>query len=263
MIKKYDTFGSKSMHKRLATQLDLAKKPPKESPTAEPVFPHFQNKTAVLIATGPSLTQQQLDLVRQKQKTDGVVTFGINNVYQSYPWLDVFLSCDGPWWRWYWNDPELREMSKTTSMFTWYNEFAEEFGINYIKAIVRDGVSLDPSVVHINHGSGPMMMNLALHYGVTKMVLIGHDMKFASDYDGRKQFVGSKPRHYFGEYPKPLQHWPSVKVRQGVLDGLIEAYIKIEKQFATDPRLSSVDIVNCTEDTALTMFRRGDLEKEI
>lgn len=254
-MKKYDTFRSK---KALAKELDLAKKPPASSPTAEPIFPHYQNKTAVLIATGPSLSQNQLELVREKQETGDVVTFGINNTYQVYPWLDVFLSCDGPWWRWYWNDPELREMSKTTAMFTWYKEFSDEFGINYIKAIVKDGLSLDPAVVHINHGSGPMMMNLALHFGVSKMVLIGHDMQFAKDYDGRKQFPGSTPRHYFGEYPKPLQHYPSVKVRQGVLDGLIEAYTKIKAQ-----GVPGLDVVNCTTDTALTMFRQSSLEKEI
>lgn len=145
-------------------------------------------------------------------------------------------------------------------MWTWYPEFAEEFGINYIRAKVEDGLSIDNSVVHINHGSGPMMMNLAMHYGVSKLVLIGHDMKFAPDYRPHEQQPGSIPRHYFGEYPKPLQHWPSVKVRQGVLDGLIEAYDKINSQIKRDK--IPFDVVNCTPDTALTMFRQSTLEKE-
>ena len=259
MMKRYDQFGSKSQHRRFSEQLDLAKKPPATQPDAKPVVRKFAGDTAVLIATGPSLSQQQLNLIHDRHTAGDVRTFGINNVYQIYPTLDVHLSCDGPWWRWYWNDPVLREMSKTTMMWTWYPEFAEEFGINYIKAVVKDGLSGDPSVVHINHGSGPMMMNLAIHYGVKKLVLVGHDMKFAKDYAPAKKEPGSTPRHYFGEYPKPLQHWPSVKVRQGVLDGLIEAYTKIE----ASPVLSSVDIVNCTTDTALTMFRQSDLEKEI
>lgn len=262
-MERRDTFGSKSQQKRLSSQLDLAKLPPKHQPEALPVSPIYSGRTAVLIATGPSLSEEQLTLINSARQRGDVRTFGINNIYQQVPDLDVFLSCDGPWWRWYWNDPVLRAMSETTDMWTWYPEFANEFEINYIKAIVKDGLSLDPRVVHINHGSGPMMMNLAIHYGVTKIVLVGHDMKFAPDYDGRKQQAGSTPRHYFGEYPKPLQHWPSVKVRQGVLDGLIEAYTKIEAQFRTDPLLKSIDVVNCTTDTALTMFRQGELRKEI
>lgn len=190
---------------------------------------------------------------------DQVKVFTINNVYQIYPWTDVHLSCDGPWWRWYWNDPALRSLKAT--MFTWYPEFAEEFGIRYIKAIVKDGLSLDPGIVHINHGSGPMALNLALLYGFSKIVLVGHDMKFAPDYKPAERDPGSKPRHYFGEYPKPLQHWPSVKVRQGVLDGLIEAYTKIHAQIVRDN--ISLDVVNCTTDTALTMFRQNNLENEI
>lgn len=261
-MERRDTFGSPSQRIQLSSQLDLAKKPPATQPIGEPVQPKFKGRTAVLIATGPSFSGQQLETIQQAKKRGDVVTFGINNIYQQVPDLDVLLSCDGPWWRWYWNDPVLREMSKTTEMWTWYPEFAKEFGINYIYGDQKmRGLSLDPCKVHINHGSGPMILNLAILYGCSKIVMIGHDMKFAPDYKPREQKPGSTPRHYFGEYPKPLQHWPSVKVRQGVLDGLIEAYREIKEDM--DARLSSVDVVNCTPDTALKMFRRGDLEKEI
>ena len=106
-----------------------------------------------------------------------------------------------------------------------------------------------------------MLLNLAILYGCKKLVLVGHDMKFAEDYKPQKQDPGSIPRHYFGEYPKKLQHWPSVKVRQGILDGLIEAYEGIRDDI--DSRQISVDIVNCTPDSALKVFRMGELEKEI
>ena len=259
---RHDTFGSKSQHRRLAEQLDLAKKPPSLQPyPLKVVEPIWAEKTGVLIATGPSLSESQLSMIRDAHTADRCRVFTINNTYQVYPETDVHLSCDGPWWRWYWNDPVLRKMSEYVEMWTWYPDFAEEFGINYIKAIVEDGLSYDPGIVHINHGSGPMMMNLAMHYGINKLVLVGHDMKFAEDYKPAKCDPGSTPRHYFGEYPKPLQHWPSVKVRQGVLDGLIEAYTKINAQIVRDKL--SIDVVNCTPDSALTMFRQSDLEKEI
>lgn len=267
MMKRYDTFGSKSQHKRLEVQLDLAKLPPPKKPYPEtPVEEIFKNQTAIIIATGPSLSQSQLDLIlsRHMAADSRIKVFTINNTYQIYPNTDVHLSCDGPWWRWYWNDPQLRELAQQTScqMWTWYPEFAEEFGINYIFGEEKkDGLSLDPGIVHINHGSGPMILNLAILYGVSKIVLIGHDMKFAPDYAPAKQEPGSIPRHYFGEYPKKLQHWPSVKVRQGVLDGLITAYNSIAR--AICDRHLSVDVVNCTPDSALTSFRQGDLRKEI
>ena len=265
-MKRHDTF---QMNQKLEKQLDLAKKPPPLKPYPETVVePIFKNQTAVIIATGPSLSKSQLDLILSRHMADdsNVKVFTINNTYQIYPNTDVHLSCDGPWWRWYWNDPVLRWLARSNEceMFTWYPEFAEEFGINYIFGDEKkQGLSLDPGIVHINHGSGPMIFNLAVLFGVSKIVLIGHDMKFAKDYAPQKQHPGSIPRHYFGEYPKKLQHWPSVKVRQGVLDGLIEVYTVIEQQFRSDVRLSSIDVVNCTPDTALTMFRQSELRKEI
>lgn len=263
-MKRHDTF---QMTQDLSRQLDLAKKPPPDKPLPSlGVEPIFENQTAVIIATGPSLSSEQLELI-QKLHTAAdskLKVFTINNTYQVYPNTDVHLSCDGPWWRWYWNDPNLRDLAHKTNcqMWTWYPEFAKEFGINYIFGEEKlRGLSLDPRIVHINHGSGPMIMNLAIHYGVSKIVLVGHDMKFAKDYNPSKQLPGSIPRHYFGEYPKKLQHWPSVKVRQGILDGLIEAYSDIKDDM--DNRLSSVDVVNCTPDSALTMFRQSELRKEI
>jgi hypothetical protein len=170
----------------------------------------------------------------------------------------VQLSCDGPWWRYYW--PRWKALRELKAMkFTWYPEIALEFGITYIKAIVKDGLSEDPGVVHINHGSGPMMINLALHFGIKKLLLIGHDMKFAPDYNPKKRDPGSTPRHYFGEYPDPLQHWPSVKVKQGVLDGLIEAYAKI----APEAERLGMEVVNCTPGSALPCFRMSTLEDEL
>ncbi len=258
-MKRYDTFQPNSPE--MMRKLDLAKLPPSSKPLPKKgVEPKFKNRTGVLIATGPSLSESQLNIVRSRHMAGDVHVFTINNTYQVYPETDVHLSCDGPWWRWYSNDEFL--MNLPAEKWTWYPEFAEEFGINYIFGEEKKrGLSLDPRIVHINHGSGPMIMNLAILYGCTKLVLIGHDMKFAKDYDPKNQKPGSIPRHYFGEYPKKLQHWPSVKVRQGVLDGLIEAYSDIRDDI--EARQISVDIVNCTPESALTMFRTGELEKEI
>jgi hypothetical protein len=107
-----------------------------------------------------------------------------------------------------------------------------------------------------------MAINLVLHYGIKKLLLIGHDMKYAPDYDGRKHKTGSKPRHYFSEYPEPLQHWPSVKVglsKPGVLDGLIEVYNKMVPQL----KELNMEVINCTPDSALPSFPMSTLEKEL
>jgi len=228
---------------------------------AEPILPIFKGETAVLIATGPSITEEQLQLVKRHQELGNCKVFTMNNVYENVPWTDVHFACGGDWWGLYYpRSKELQELKGTK--YTWYPELAKLYNLNYVSAIVKDGLSVDPSVIHINHGSGPMSINLALHYGIKKLLLIGHDMKFAEDYDSKKKKVGSKPRHYFNEYPKTLQHWPSCKIgvsKPGVLDGLIETYEKMVPQLKT----LDMEVVNCTPNSALKCFRMSTLDAEL
>lgn len=225
-----------------------------EQPIGNPIEPKLKGKCAILAATGPSI----LDQVENINKLD-IPIITVNNSFELFPKATAHISCNDDWWEYYWKTSKtLRELS--ADKYTWYKHIAEKFNIKYIKAIVKDGLSLDPRIIHINHGSGPMGINLALHLGVSKLLLVGHDMKFAEDYNGRLRIVGKTPRHFFGEYPSELQHWPSVKIglsKPGVIDGLIEAYEKMV------PYLTTMEVVNCTPNSALNIFRKSTLEKEI
>ena len=228
---------------------------------SRPITPKYKGETGVLIATGPSLNEEQVETIRVAREAGKCRVITVNNSYQLAPWTDAHISCNDDWWRYYWvNDPKLREIP--AEKFTWYQQLALAYGIRYIEAVVKDGLSLDPSVIHINHGSGPMGINLALHYGFSRLLLIGHDMKFDKAYDGRQKKVGNSPRHYFGEYPAELQHWPSVKVglsKPGVIDGLIEAYNKMPP----DLEKAGMEVINCTPGSALPTFRLSTLEDEL
>ena len=139
------------------------KTPPKNPPNAKPVKPIYKGELAVLVGTGPSLIDEQLEIVREAQSNGKCRVISFNNVYERFPTVDIHLSCDFPWWRWYWPRSEtLRNLP--CPKYTWHPDLAKKFGINYIKGVVKDGVSEDPSIVHINHGSSPMFINLALHY---------------------------------------------------------------------------------------------------
>ena len=231
-----------------------------KQPIGEPIKPLFKDETAILIATGPSVTNQVNEIRNAKaDKHCRIIT--INNAYEIAPFADAHISCNDDWWRYYW--PKSAVLRKMPCLkYTWYKDIADEYGIQYVKAIVKDGLSTDPRIIHINHGSGPMGINIALHLGIKKLLLIGHDMKFAKDYDGQRKKAGSTNRHFFGEYPKKLQHWPSVKVgksKPGVMDGLIDAYNTMVPQI---PELG-MEVINCTPNSALTSFPLSTLEKEL
>ena len=78
-------------------------------------------------------------------------------------------------------------------------------------------------------------------------MLLGYDLRYAPDYDGRQRAPGATPRHYFGEYPSALQHWPFMNVKAGVHTQLLRLYESVAKQ-------GLVEIVNCTPGSALQCF---------
>lgn len=108
-------------------------------------------------------------------------------------------------------------------------------------------------MIHHGHGSGFSLLNLAYLMGAERIVLLGYDMKYAPDYDGRTKEIGSAPRHYFGEYPEALQHWPSVQVKAGVHVELVELYRSVARQ-------GLVEILNASPDSAIDCFPKVSID---
>ena len=193
------------------------------------LFSKDEPRIGVIIGTGQSLTIQQIERVKHLRK------FGVNNTYEFG--LDVHLACNPEWWDYYGSDFPGHK-------WTWDYETAIEHGINHIHGRWADGLSTDPNYIHYHHGSGPQIINLAYHYGVKTMLLIGWDMRY-----GQK-------RHYFGEYPKPLQHWPKTG-KNGEFTGLIKEMETIV------PNDYGIEIINCTPGSALTCYPYRSLSESL
>lgn len=174
---------------------------------------------------------------------------GCNNVWQIVPDLAVLYGCNLKWWQHYWS-PELA--AHPAEKWTTNAEAARTFGLHWIAEANRPGLSNDPELVHHGHGSGYSLLNLAYLMGAARIVLLGYDLQYSADYNGAARHVGSGPRHYFGEYPEPLRHWPSVRVQRGVHVELLDLYQSVADQGA-------VEIVNCTPGSALRCFPTMDI----
>lgn len=192
-------------------------------------------ETAVIIGTGPSLTIKQLEQVNHLKR------FGCNRAFEFD--LDVLAATNYQFWDYYW--PEIKDLR--CDKWTPFKPSAEKYGINYIEERGEAGLSTDPSYIHHHHGSGPIILNIALHYGIKKMLLIGWDMRFPTD--GK--------RHYFGEYPESMQHWTKNIGENGEILGLIKEMETI------NPSDYGIEIINCTPNSALTHFPMDKLENHI
>lgn len=162
----------------------------------------------------------------------------------------MLYGCNEKWWDWYWPQG-LRE--HCAEKWTTNLEAAEKYDLNWIAERNSPGLSSSTDIIHHGHGSGFSLLNLSYLMGAERIVLLGYDMKYASDYSGREQHVGSSPRHYFGEYPTQLQHWPSIQVKDGVHVELLSLYQSVADQGA-------VEIVNCTPGSAVTCFPMSEID---
>ena len=196
----------------------------------------MQSKTVCCIATGPSLTQQQVDTARAK----GFRLFACNNAYQLAPDAELLYAVNIEWWDHYWSEVKDLPCAKWTTN----KAAADKYPINWIRERNAAGLCEQSGVIHHGHGSGYSLVSMAHKAGADRIVLLGYDLKYAPDYDGRSRRVGSAPRHFFGEYPQRMQHWPSVAVKNGVHVDLVELYRSIKDQ-------GLVEIVNCTPGSAL------------
>lgn len=134
------------------------------------VEPIWKGETVYLIGGGPSLKNFEWNSLTGKK------TIAINKAIKYYPKADVM----------YWTDGRI---------YTWYKKEIHEFkGLKYTirpmaysvdVKILRRGkkFGFEPSLNTISHGnnSGYAAINLAIHLGAKKIVLLGYDMGMTSD----------------------------------------------------------------------------------
>lgn len=211
------------------------------------LFEPGEPKVGIVIGTGPSLTVKQLTAVREFR------WFGVNNalfhVGRAGRELDVHLACNVEWYDYY---AELRAVARYAAIPSWIAVDAEHperaaaarrHGLRAIGGVWMPGLATSRQFLAYHHGAGPQAINLAYHYGCKVIGLLGFDLRYRPD-----------KRHYFGEYPKPLQHHPRTGPN-GELLGLIRELCTIK------PADYGIQIYNLTPRSALQCFHSPSISE--
>ena len=181
-------------------------------------------KTAVIIASGPSLTQPQVDAAL----ASGHTTIAVNGAYKIAPTADWLYAGDMMFWKTYIAD--IKRVFKG-KLVTQDNGSSQRWGIQRVRGTNRDGLGKD--VIHLNGNSGVQALNLAFLWGYRRIVLLGFDMKLGPN----------KERHFHADHPHPC-------VQNQVFGEWLH---KLEK-VARDLRAEKCEVLNCTPGSALTLF---------
>jgi hypothetical protein len=185
----------------------------------------------VCIASGPSLTQEQVNSI-----PDGTTVICVNDNYRLYPKCQHVFAADSKWWRRYYDDV-IATVSPACRLHTTYKatpRWERVEGWHTHKTPSKIGYSMF-------HGgnSGLLAVELARVLGATKIVLLGYDCRIKDK------------SHWFGDHPEGFRNADGV-------DEWIVAFDQLDKAY----KELGIDLVNCSLDTALTI-RRSTLEKEL
>jgi hypothetical protein len=196
-------------------------------PRAARVERDWPGSTVVCIGSGPSLTQADVDAVRGRAKV-----IAVNDAYRLAPWADALYACDAKWWRWH--DGAQAFAGEKWAM---QRPSARWPGVKILRNTGANGLETNPTGLRTGRNSGYQAINLAVHKGARRIILLGYDMS------GGRQ-------HFFGEHPD----------RTGA------PFASCLRAFATlvEPlQARGIEIVNCTRKTALVCFPLLPLEEAL
>jgi hypothetical protein len=191
--------------------------------------------TAICLASGPSLTQEDIEAVQawRSASETGRIVIVANTTYQAALWADVLVFVDRAWWSGdagkkfggYRDDVRARFKGVACGMNTSAGTPKLEF----------------PWMVR---NSGALAISLAAKLGASRIVMLGYDC----------QHTGGKT-HWHGNHPAGLGN-------AGSING-IKGRPSWADQFKALKMNIKVPITNASRETALTCFPRATLEESL
>ena len=186
--------------------------------------------TVVCLGGGPSLTREDVEWCRGK-----ATVIAINDAYKLAPWADVLYACDAKWWKWHRGVPEFSGLKYALEADAgqWPN-------VQVLENTGEHGIETQPTGLRTGRNGGYQAINLAVHLGATRVLLLGYDM----------QAKKGQPSHWFGEHPVAirspfqmfLEHFPAI---------------------VTPLRQLGVTVINCSRETALELFPRMTIQEAL
>lgn len=199
--------------------------------------PLWKDGVAVIIGGGPSVTQDQIDLIREAHESGNVYVIAINNSYQIAPWADVLYACDVIWWEWHYEDtvdfkglritPALRAKQNYPDLI-WIEGEAHDQGLS----------KRQDSIVNGRIG-GYQAINLAVNFGAKRILLIGYDMR---NIGGLSHWHGDHPNKQRPIWTHRIEHF---------------------RNMLPDLKEWGIEVINCTPGSALDAFPMSDLAHEL
>jgi hypothetical protein len=180
------------------------------------------------------MTQQQVDAVQAA----GWRCIAINCAYLRAPWADILYFGDDRFYTWHKNRAEFRAFAGRKIAFDCPGVYKDAPHIPCMKNGARTGLCAERNRLAAGSNSGYQAINLAVHLGAQLIALLGYDMRTVGD-----------RTHWHDGHPIKTPAHAYAQVMLPKFPTLVEPL-----------KQRGVRVVNCTPDSALTVFEAADFD---
>jgi len=197
--------------------------------------PVYEDKTVYIIGGGPSIEETDFTPLHDKP------CIGVNCAFNLGTWIDIIFFGDCRTYTWHEDKFEQWPNRIITKCATLKNHPK----IEYIPSCDRHNLCLNHNKVAWPDGnnrganSGSASINLAIHLGATKIILVGFDMKKQGD------------KHNYHDLYQD-KHTPRDDV-----------YNRFQRHFLNIAKETNIEIMNANPNSALKAFPKDKLENLI
>lgn len=203
---------------------------PKQPPYVVPKL--CPGGTVVCCASGPSLVREDVEYAHAK----GATIVAVNDAYLYAPFAVALMASDAAWW--------IHKKPDFTGLRFSLDQNAKRVeGVICLQRTGDAGLELEPIGLRSGRNSGAAAINLAVHFGAARILLLGYDMSAPR---------GEKHSHFFGQHKFPL--------RGGNPYGMFRDMIG---QMVGPLKKAGVEVVNCSRHTELKCFPRQPLHEAL
>jgi hypothetical protein len=201
----------------------------------------WPNSTVVCVGGGPSLTDGDVMVCRDRQ----VRVIAINDAHRIAPFADVLYSSDERWWAFYRGVPAFARRKyaverRPGSERKDYEQVPEEVVV--LRNTGDRGIETSPDGLRTAKNSGGAAINLAVHLGAARIVLLGYDMGATR----------RRPSHWFGEHPPALRATSPYAVFRAEIATMVAPLREL-----------GIEVLNASRVSALECFPRATLEEAL
>lgn len=199
-----------------------------------PVPELWPGSTVVCIGSGPSLTQADVDACQGRARV-----IAIKDVVRMAPWADALYGAGddngGRTW-WHRHGPSL-----TFTGLRYCLDPAAKAWASVLTQGPEQGLTDDRGALALGGHSGYQAINLAVHLGAKKVVLLGYDMQATNG-----------QQHYFGEHEHRTDHRLPFNLFAFHFPSIVPAL-----------EARGVTVVNASRQTALDLFPRMTIDEAL